>query len=111
MPLRCREYHGREDRTRLPELGKKAIEVRPIPGVFSSRGLPDVLIDTEEGQTVWHIDRDSSEIPMFGCDGPQCHGDPFDPQRYELKNHISELYGFGEVDGADSYLVGDRSKL
>ena len=47
--LQFYEYHLREGRTRLPELGKKVIEVRPTPKIFFSNGLSDVLIGIEEG--------------------------------------------------------------
>ena len=45
-----------------------------------------------------HINRNPSKIFMFGRDGPECRGDPVDAQRSGLKNDISELDRFREVD-------------
>ena len=78
VPLRRGEYYLRGDRTRLPELGEKVIEVRPMSNSFIPNGLPDALNIIEEGQTPRQMNRDSPKISMLGCDGLERGCDPRD---------------------------------
>jgi len=83
---------------RLPELNEKVVKVRP-PHEGCSKGLPGVGTTTEGGQGVRHINGDLLKISMFGCDGSECRGDPFDYLRSGSENQITEFRGPREVEG------------
>jgi len=67
-----------------------AIEVQPLLKNPLSKSLPKLPDDAGVGKVVRQNDRDSSKVPMFWCDGPECKGDPLDAHRSGLKNHIFE---------------------
>jgi hypothetical protein len=78
---------------RLPELDQEAIKVPPSPRPYSCGGF----LGIDKGLT-GYINRDLSKILMLGCDGLECHGDPFNLPLSELKNHVFEFCRFREVD-------------
>ena len=87
---------------RLPGLDQEVIKVQsPFTKLFSDgwRGVSDcIAIGVGNGQEKWYTNRDLSEISMFGCDGLECHNDPFGVPRIEVKRHIREFCRFQEVD-------------
>jgi hypothetical protein len=78
---------------RLPELDQEAIKVPPSPRRYSCSRF----LGVDKGLT-GYMNRDLSKILMLGCDGFECHGDPFNTPLSELKNHVSEFCRFREVD-------------
>jgi hypothetical protein len=91
-----RAYDLWTDRPRLPELEQEAINVQPLPTICFLNGSPEV--STEAGRVVGRRNRDLSKISVFGCDGLECHNDPFEVPRIELKPHNFESCRFREVD-------------
>ena len=89
-----RGYELWANRMRLPELDQEVIQVRPFLRSHFCIGFYDAGEDPEVGMVVGHMDRDLAEIPMFGCDGLECHGDPFNLPRSGPKNQILKLCCF-----------------
>ena len=77
--LQRRAYHPWVNRTRLSKLNE-VVKVRLFPSNLFSDGLPDIGTGASEDGAVTHTNRDLSKISMFGCDGPECYGDPVDAQ-------------------------------
>lgn len=95
----------------LPELDQEAIEVQPLPKILFSDGSPNVCTGTDEGGVETHMNRDSSKLSMFGRDGLECKGDPYDGQRSGPKNCIHEFCRFREVNGSQGGVSYKEGKL
>jgi len=79
-------------------MDQEAIKVRPLPKSSFSNGNPDVRVDMNTGQVGRHVDRDSSKISMLVSDGLERQGDPFNAQRTQSENRVTELSCFREVE-------------
>ena len=86
---------------RLPELDREAIKIQPLSMTCSSNGFPDIGVDTgAKVDKVWvtRPNRDFLKIPVLGCDGLQCRGDPPDLPRFRSKNHFFEFRRSREIN-------------
>jgi hypothetical protein len=60
-------------------LDQEAIKVQPLPKICFSDDMPNIgtgTKDINDGRAVDHLDRDLSEVLMFGCDGVEGHNNP-----------------------------------
>jgi len=73
-------YYIRANCKRFPEVDQDAVKIQPLLNNRFSNGLPEVVSYAEVGQVVRRINRDSSKIPVFACNGLECERDPFDSQ-------------------------------
>jgi len=85
-------------------MGQEPIKVQKLLKNTFSDGFPDGSVGTNAKQVGRHIDRDSN-ISMFMSDGSECQGDPFSFQKFEPKNHNSELRRFREVERSRPWFV------
>jgi len=74
------------------------VEVRPPPRGRFPKGSLDIGTDVPESQVRGQINRDLSKVPMFRCDGLECHGDPFDILRFGTKSYVPKFFRFREVE-------------
>ena len=79
-------------------MGQGAIEDQPLFKDPFSEGLAQVSVDMSVGKVVRQINRDSSKVSVFWCDGPECKGDPVDAHASRPKNRIFEFCCFREVE-------------
>jgi len=77
-PVQRRASDPWTDRTRLPELDEKAVEVQPLTIDPFSNGFFDVGTGVDKRNAGEGVDRDMLEILASGGDGLECHGDPCD---------------------------------
>ena len=84
------------NRVRLPELDEKAVELQPLHIAVRSNPIP--IASEVFMKDARRVKRDLLEMTMVGCDGLECHGDPFEAHPFALKCHIFELYRLGKVD-------------
>jgi hypothetical protein len=92
-----RGYELWANRTRLPELDQETIEFQPLLK-FHFWGSPDLGGGPGEGKVERYMNCDLLKVPVLGCDGLECNGNPFDPPRSGPKNHTFQFCRFREVD-------------
>ena len=85
------------NRTSFPELDEQTVEVRPFPVRNLSNHLSNVSAGIVEDELV-DADPDLPEVPMPGCDGLKCHGDPFGALISAVKLYISESRCLRKID-------------
>ena len=54
--------------------------------------------------------RDLLQVPMLGCDGFECHGDPYAVQYSAAENYIFEFCRFRKVDRTRAYICKFKFK-
>jgi len=74
--MRCHGYDLGANRMRLPKLDEETVKVQPLLRYLLSNGLPNMGAGI--GQLVRRMNRDLSKGSIFGWDGLECFGDPFD---------------------------------
>ena len=72
-------HHLRTNRTRLPELDEKMIEVHPLPVDLFSDNFPNTRTGSHD-PPVMQMDRDSLKTLNLLCDCSKRHGNPFDAE-------------------------------